>query len=54
MLRHLLCILHRAVGSVFFAWKSGCKAVMAGPDLLPGELYVYYFFRRTIMTFTFG
>ncbi|KAL7541698.1 hypothetical protein ACHAXR_011169 [Thalassiosira sp. AJA248-18] len=24
-----------AVGCVFFAWKSGCKAVMAGPDLLP-------------------
>ena len=24
-----------AIGSVFFAWKSGCKAVMAGPDLLP-------------------
>jgi hypothetical protein len=24
-----------AVGSVFFAWKSGCKAIIAGPDLLP-------------------
>ena len=24
-----------AVGSVFFAWKSGCKAVIGGPDLLP-------------------
>eukprot|EP00956_Cyclotella_meneghiniana_P030573 scaffold77279_cov55-Cyclotella_meneghiniana.AAC.1 len=23
------------VGSVFFAWRSGCRAVMAGPDLLP-------------------
>ena len=23
-----------AVGSVFFAWKSGCKAIIAGPDLL--------------------
>eukprot|EP00956_Cyclotella_meneghiniana_P014091 scaffold20919_cov23-Cyclotella_meneghiniana.AAC.1 len=23
------------VGSVFFAWRSGCSAVMAGPDLLP-------------------
>ena len=28
------------VGSVFFAWRSGCSAVMAGPDLLPGELFV--------------
>lgn len=24
-----------AVGSVFFAWRSGCNAVMAGTDLLP-------------------
>ena len=24
-----------AVGSVFFAWKSGCKAIISGPDLLP-------------------
>lgn len=24
-----------AVGSVFFSWKSGCKAVVGGPDLLP-------------------
>eukprot|EP00985_Skeletonema_marinoi_P003734 scaffold1616_cov173-Skeletonema_marinoi.AAC.6 len=24
-----------AVGSVFFAWKSGCNAIIAGPDLLP-------------------
>ena len=24
-----------AVGSVFFAWSSGCKAVIGGPDLIP-------------------
>ena len=24
-----------AIGSAFFAWKSGCKAIIAGPDLLP-------------------
>mmetsp|Transcript_9887 Transcript_9887/g.21422 ORF Transcript_9887/g.21422 Transcript_9887/m.21422 type:complete len:1286 (+) Transcript_9887:334-4191(+) len=24
-----------AMGSVFFAWKSGCKAIVGGPDLLP-------------------
>jgi len=28
-------LLGIAIGSVVFAWKSGCKAIMAGPDLLP-------------------
>ena len=24
-----------AIGSAFFAWKSGCRGIIAGPDLLP-------------------
>ncbi|KAL7552508.1 hypothetical protein ACHAWF_015774 [Thalassiosira exigua] len=38
-----------AVGSAFFAWRSGCKCIISGPDLLP----IVFFSEAAVMVLTY-